>query len=258
MTTSHLHKIVEPETGVAKRGPTAVQPERELDAAVAEVHKLKGDAAVTGWALGSAIFEIATRGLWRLRQDIADTGARTPRWSSFDAFCKSELSMTPTNARTLMDVSRAFTEAEVRAWGSHKLGLLRQAPPEDRPQLRKLLESGGTYRQVREEVGKVKRAKGYTKPSRAGDARGGKTGRRGKRPKQIRISQILGAITVELFAKPDSMKDVDWKALDRATKLAQQPVGRLELAEQLTMLFGITASPGGDLQLKVTIERSEA
>jgi hypothetical protein len=257
MSTTDVPRSANHETSLVRRGSVAVQADGELDAAVALIHKLKGDAAVSGWALGKAVFDIASRGLWRLRRDLTEKGDQTPRWSSFDAFCRSELSMTPTNARTLMDVSQAFTEAEVRAWGTHKLGLLLQAPPTERPQLQKLLEGGGSYRQVREEVGRVKRASGYSKPSRAGNARGGKTGQKGRQTRLIPVSKLLGASTVKLFVRPDSMEDIDWKALDRATRVAQQPVGRLDLTDEVRMLFGVSASPSGELQLKVMVERSE-
>lgn len=248
-------------TALAKddtKASSEVQTEGQLDDAVKRVQTLKGDAAASGWSLGAAIQDIYQRGLWKLRVEKNDKGKVKPRWASFEAFCNAELAMSPTQARTLMDVSQNYTEAQVRAWGTTKLGLVLSAPPEDRPRLQARVEQGAGTAEVRDEVKKVKRAKSYTKPSRAGNARGGKTGQKGKAAKQITVASILGTQTVKLFKKPDAIKkDLDLSELARAKKLGDLPFGKLELTNDVHMLFLVQENAAGELQLKVVTQRDE-
>jgi len=234
-----------------------LQTEAQLNEAVKHVQDLKGDAAQSAHALGAAIQDIYQRGLWKLRLETTDKGKVKPRWASFEAFCNSELTMSPTNARTLMDVSQNYTADQVRLWGTTKLGLVLSAPPEDRPRLQAKIEGGAATSEVREEVKRVKRKKGYSAPSRAGNKRGGKAGQKGKSVKQITVASILGTQTVKLYAKPESLKNLDWSTLKRANKINQLPMGKLELANDVSMLFSVQESASGEWQLKVVTQRDE-
>jgi hypothetical protein len=238
------------------KASSEIQTVSQLDEAVKKVQYLKGGAAASYWELGVAITDLYKRGLWKLRGETNDKGKFKARWASFEAFCNTELEMTPTHARTLMDVSANYSEPQVRAWGTTKLGLVLTAPPADRPRIQQRVEAGASTAAVKDEVKKVKQKKGHTKSSRAGDKRGGKTGQKGT-VKRIAIANLLGTQTIKLHKKPDNMKGVDISALPRAKKLADQPIGIMELANDVRMLFSVSENTHGEWQLKVVTQRDE-
>jgi hypothetical protein len=254
-TNGHVSGAIVPADDT--KASSEVQTVGQLDEAVKNVQTLKGNMASGGWALGAAIQDIYKRGLWKLRGEVNDKGKFKARWASFEAFCNAELSMTPQHARTLMDVSSNYSEAQVRAWGTTKLGLVLSAPPEDRPRIQQRVEEGAAASEVRDEVKKTKRKKGHSAASRAGDKRGGKTGQKGKAVKQITVASILGTQTVRLYKKPDSMKGVELDKLPRAKKLGDQPIGVLELANDVRMMFSVSENTNGELQIKVVTQRDE-
>jgi hypothetical protein len=232
-----------------------LRTERELDQAVANVEKFKIDSASTYWLMGVQIADIHKNQLWKLRVEVNEKGKVKPRWSTWESFCNAELKMTPKSANASMDVVKNFTEDQVRLWGRSKLNLVLQAPPEARPQLIEKIKEGASHREVEKEVRKGKAEADFTRPSRG--ARGGKTSAsQAKQSTKIMVANILGSVTVKAYKKPASLKDVDWKEQARAKKLADQPIGVLELTNDVSMFIMLTESAAGELQYKVLTKRN--
>lgn len=154
------------ETGMTKvngKGSGLLSGQRnegDLDKAVHEVQRLKADGAAAYWRIGGAVRRIYDSQLWKQRND--EQGK--PRYKGFDAFCSTELGITPQHAYSLIGVSKEFSEADVRKWGSTKLGLILQAPREDQKMLKAKLAEGVSKRELQEEVKESKaRAGGFQK-----------------------------------------------------------------------------------------------
>jgi hypothetical protein len=233
--------------------------ERELDQAIRNVEKLKVDYTGCYWQIGRMIGEIHDQQLWKLRLETNEKGKAVARWKTWESFCNAELRMSPKSAGRAMNVSAQFSEDQVRLWGRSKLDLVLQAPVEARPALIEKIKAGSSKREVEEEVRKGKAESGFVRPSRAVDGRGGKTSEtqtKGKQSTKIMVANILGSVTVKAYKKPASLKDVDWKEQARAKKLADQPIGVLELTNDVSMFIMLTESAAGELQYKVLTKRN--
>lgn len=237
---------------------SAIRTVRELDAAVEDVLKIGADTAGSYWTLGRRIADIHEQQLWKLRTETNEKGKVHARWKTWESFCHAELHMSPKGANRAMDSATHYTEEQVRLWGRTKLDLLLQAPPEERPRLMDEVEKGASKREIEKEVRKVKSKAGFTRESRG--SHGGKTDESQTRPKaekSITVATILGTKTVKAYCKPDSMKNVDWKDQKRAKKLADLPVGVLELINGVNMIISLQESSGGELVFKVVTQRDE-
>ncbi len=231
---------------------------RELDAAVSQVQKLKGDGAVAMWTLGMAMRNIYDNQLWKLRSDPT-TGK--PMYKSVDAFCNSELGMTPQNAYKLMDISKNYSEDKVRTFGTAKLGLLLEAPPEDQKRILEKMEAdkkagkNTPFRQVEAEVRQVnKKKKKAPRESRGKKMPTG--GGRKKESKQITVASILGSNTVKLYTKATFKSEPgDQK---RAKKFAELPWGRMELENGVVMFMALQENAAGEWQIRVETKREAA
>lgn len=238
---------------------SAIRTERDLDAAVAEVHRLKGEGALAYRHIGEFMMKhIYGPQLWKLR-----TEGGKPRYKNVDAFCNDELGMSPQHAWKLMDVARNFTDAQVKAFGTTKLGLLLEAPKEEQSKIQKRMEAGEltTKREVEKEVRKANKGLvGKERKNRHGktgaSARLGTAGT-GASTKAITVAKILGLQTVKLFKKPANVKKFDPKELDRAKKIGDVPFGFLELTNEVKMYFALHQSAAGELVLKVNTVRDE-
>jgi hypothetical protein len=96
----------------------------ELDRAVANIALLKMAAVRNIWALGREIAIVIAGDLWKQRRD-AD-GSLSYR--TFKSFSELELGMSTTYAYKLARISETFTEQEVSAVGTKKLGIMLQLP----------------------------------------------------------------------------------------------------------------------------------
>jgi hypothetical protein len=189
--------------------------ERDLDAAVRRIHAAKADAAASYHALGREVAAVHDRGLWKHRR--GDGGACP--YKSFDAFVRAELELSTQHAHQRRADAAKFSEAQVRALGTSKLGLVLQLPPGDE-QARGLAmaEGGASKREIEAHVREVKAETGYQKPSsgrpvphNAGRKREvGTTGRAtsdaapGKSPDtRITLAMWTGRSDVELRKKGD-------------------------------------------------------
>jgi hypothetical protein len=96
----------------------------ELDRAVANIDRFKMEAVKNIWALGREIAIIIAGDLWKQRRD--DDG--TLRHRTFKSFAEHEIGMSAAYAYKLAHISETFTEQEVAAVGTKKLGLMLQLP----------------------------------------------------------------------------------------------------------------------------------
>jgi hypothetical protein len=126
-----------------------------LDLGVTKVTRLKGEAAVNFHKLGQAIREIYDGQLWKARAE-GEGAAAKPKYTSFQTFCAAELGMTSVSAFKMMDVSKAFTEDDVRKFGASKLDLMLKVPEEHRPALLAKAEAGAGKRELGAAVADIK------------------------------------------------------------------------------------------------------
>jgi predicted nucleic acid-binding Zn-ribbon protein len=252
------------------RSSTALRTERDLDLAVQEVKRLKGAYFVSDHRLGRKIGFIHAQQLWKLRTEADKSGKRKARWSSFEAFCNDELGITPQHARRMMDTAANFTEAQVEAHGARKLSMVLQVAPERRSELLQKVAEGVSQEVLAQEVRRASsegqgRALPTANPrvSKMNEAKAAKRAAapRDEAPSKVTVAAVIGTQNVPLFVRPKKLpKDAaGWRELKaRAKRFADQPVGRVELANDVVMLFALQESARGEWHLRVTTVREEA
>lgn len=263
-TTSKKEQKLVKVNGKGKPAAVAVveRQEKDLDAAVKRVQHEKSASSSSMWRLGREIADIVDNQLWKLRKDDADNATKDKsRWPSFDAFCLSELGMTPKNAHSLVDIARQFSEENVKTFGTAKLGLILTAPPADQPKLLEQAGKGASKREIAESVKKAKTDAGHTRAARDKSTRGAASTPKAKhKPEKskITVASIIGAHTVKLYKMPATMKGgVDFAEIPRAKKLGDIPMGKLDLANDVTLWAKISEDSAGNLVLKLNFKREE-
>ena len=236
------------------KSSSSILTERELDEAVADVSKLKGMAAASAWALGRRIKDIYDN-LWQLRR--GDDGK--PRYKGFEAFVVTELQMSPTNARNLMDVAAHYTEAQVIAFGTRKLKLILEAPDEDQPAL---LEKAGdlSKRELEEQVRQIKKEKGHVRPGRDGVVREGAGEKGGRKPREekVTIASFTPRMIVKAFAKPASIRNLteeSFAKMKRAKKISDTPWGVADYENGVQLMIELRDKGTGDLEFVVHLRK---
>jgi hypothetical protein len=228
--------------------------ERELDTKVKRILDLKGATAVSYWHLGIAIKDLFDSQAWKQRN--GEDGK--PKYKGFDAFVHHELKMTPQNAYKIMDTAKTYTEDQVRAFGHTKLGLLLEAPAEDRERiLKEVVERGGSKREVEKEVRRVRKEKGHRKEvSRSGKKLPKDKGPRGQKKQTITVANMIGRKQIKLFAKPAGYKlGADLKDAKRAKRIADVPFGVNDLENDVKQFYTLQEGPTGELILVVETKR---
>jgi hypothetical protein len=238
-----------------------VHTERDLDAAIQEIQKLKGAGAVSMYLLGKRIAEVHA-GIWKLRTEKDDKGKEKPKYKTFEAFCLAEIGMTPANAYSLMDVSTHYSEEQVRAWGTSKLDLVLKAPAAERPALEEKISKGATHREIKEEVRKIKKKTGHVRETRSASGRGGKRSTKATKPKKaaITVANLIGTATVKLFRKPPSINGITTEKIDnlpRAKKVGDVPFGYEELENDVVRFYTLDTTPGGELFIRIVTKHVE-
>jgi hypothetical protein len=238
------------------KASSQIQTARELDVAVKEVHELKGNAAAGYYRLGVKIREIFESNIWKLRVDEKNK----PRWKGFDAFVHHELSLNPGQAYQLMDMTKAYSEPQVQAFGRAKIRLMLQAPEEDRPALEAKAKAGATKREIEAEVRKIKKEKGHRKPNRLTGkvSTGG-----GRKPAQekVTVASVLGTVTVKLYngdkLTPKQKKGEELEEAPRAKRFAEHPFGREVLDNGVVQTFKLRENAAGEWELRIERARKE-
>lgn len=231
--------------------------DKDLDKAVERVIQCKKVAAVGLWALGEELKKINESKLWKLR-----TVKGKAAYTSFDQFCDTEAKISHTYAYQLIEIAKAFTEQDVSKFGTSKLTLMLKVAPEDLPAVREKAATS-TKRELAKEVEKVVTARGHGAKRSEKHAAAGKKGAKAKIAKapklddKITIATIMGTKRIKLFAKPDSIRNIDWKSLKRAKTPAALPFGKWEMTNEVTLLISIVQTEDG-LEAIVNVRRDTA
>lgn len=242
-------------TALAKGAAAEVISAKDLDKAVADLQKLKGNAAESYWELGKKLLEINEKQLWKLRVDEKGKA----KYKGFDAFVFAECGMSVQHAYNAIEVAKNYDDPkEVRELGTTKALLLLKAAPEDRPKLKEKAKAGATTREIKKDAQKSRALKGSGKKSQ--QAKAGAKGAASTAKKKaavadkVSIANIEGSKTIKLFKRPDSLRGLDWAQLARAKKLADVPFGKHELANGVVQYFSVLEKDG-ELVLKIETRR---
>jgi len=226
-----------------------------LDSAVAEVNNLKGATAFSYWKLGEKLSEIHASHLWKARR--GDDGVKA-KYRTFDQFVKEECGISNVHAYSLIDISKRFTEADVRKLGTSKLTLVLRAPEEKQPEILAAAESGASKRELEEKVKEANAtAKAEGRDVTAEKAE--KTGRTprgtggGREKQSLTISSLLGKKQINLFRKPGKGES----ATTPARSLEDLPVGVLDLENGVVLAVQVVKGPSGDLLLKCDFKKAD-
>lgn len=223
-----------------------------LDKKVGEAIELKSASSISMWQLGKVIAEIIDQNLWKLRQG----DDKTPRYKGFDSFCHAELKMSPTHAYNLAGVAREYGEAQVKKFGVSKLGLVLQAPPEDRERIQEQVETGKSKREIAAEVNKARKEKNFKK--KTGKGKKHTSSATGRKPEKVSIVKMEGRVSIPLYAKPASLRNLDMKSLKPAKKIGDVPFGRHELPDGLVEYVSVQQNSAGNLVLVKEVRREDA
>lgn len=225
--------------------------EQDLDAAVKRVREMKGQSAVGVWHLGNAIRDIFDKQLWKQRNKEG-----LPAYKNFNTFVVQELAITHQTAYSFMDVSKSYSEEQVREFGTTKLSQILSAPKEVQPSLLEAAKKGASVREIREAAQDAREAAGTDDVERTTGRRKKprKLGQRSKTAKAktkgtITVAAILGRTNVKMYQsmKPEA----------RATKLSHTPHGVLDLENGVRMFLTIKMSNTGEILIVADTKRTE-
>lgn len=261
-------------TALAKReekAKLARAGEQELDAAVSEIRRLKSDIALNYWHLGRKIHEVFEKSLWKQRLDEEGKGG-VYKTSGFDGWVKEETGFTVTSAYEIMEVSKHYTESQVRAFGYAKLGMVLKAPPEAQAKLlAEKVEAGASWREVRAAVREAQAASPQEpKPARDGTMRGKGGAQRAREPRPltipggpapekttkkdvITIASIKRRQKIPVMAKPAKRGD----APKPAKRLADEPYFTIEFENEVVLKVTIAQNPAGELVAHIDARRED-
>lgn len=233
--------------------------EKKLDAQMAEVRRLKGAAAVGYWQLGHKIKEIFESETWRERRSAAGKS----RYASFEQLCVNEIKMSSSTCYMMMDISKNFTEAQVKEFGATKLGLVLKAPPAEQPAVLEQVEQGATKRDLAQTVTDLKKKHGHTKRVTGRkvmpDANMGKAGKVAK-PRadgKITVAVVEGSVRLNMYVKPDKKLPPGQLPEKLAKQVGDAPIAFEELQSGVFRYYSVIRAPDGHLVLKVETVRHE-
>jgi hypothetical protein len=238
---------------------SALRAEHDLDEAIKRVKKAQSDSSRGAWQLGKYIADIKDNDLWKLRtHKDTKTGKERPRWASWDAFCTTELGMTPRNALSFQNIAAEFSAEQVAAMGgTTKAALVLLAPPEARAATQKMAEKGATAKQIKKHVKKARASSKNIVKSKTSKATAAAATKAKATAKTITVANVLGSVQVKLYKKPANLKGLDLSTLERAKKLADEPFGVHDLENGVKQFFSVMESPAGELILKVVTKRDD-
>jgi len=130
--------------GQAAKSNGEKKSERDLDRSVQQIKNHKASLSICFWELGKLIADNHDESLWTIR--VNKEGNQVHR--TFAQFCRDELGLSPTHATRLMQVSRTFNKSDVTRFGTSKLGVMLQVPPEHRDKLLNAAAEGASRREL--------------------------------------------------------------------------------------------------------------
>ena len=133
--------------------------EARLDQELAALHRRmgarQGNRRASRWQDGADINRFREQGLWRLR------------WPTWKAFLEQEFPESYGWLNTISKVAEMFTEEEVVEHGATRLGIVGNAPAQDRPELRMLLDGGASKRVLEQRASTLKASRCAARPPEA-------------------------------------------------------------------------------------------
>lgn len=241
-----------------------VANEKELDAALDRYRKASESTANGLYLMGVEIAKIHDH-LWQQRLE----GGK-PKYKSWSQFVATELTISVPYANRLKQVVEKFSEDDFNKYGAKALMVMAAAPKEDHAQLMSKADSGATTRELDAEVRKIREAKGITvveNESKEGASSKGKrqTQKATEAAAASRAKKESAAITlglksetfkVKMFAKPASEKLPHQKA-ECARTLEDQPYGKVECINGVTLFLAIQVTPSGEIEIRGTAKRED-
>lgn len=246
-----------------------VANEKELDAALERYRKAGEVYGVGSYLMGVEIAKIHDH-LWQQRLE----GGKA-KYKSWAQFVQTELGISVPYANRLRTIAAKFTKDACEKYGVKMLMIVAAAPKEDHAQLMAKAEGGATTRELDAEVRKIREAKGITtvdEPAEEGASASNKGKRQTqkateaakaaaeKRKKEGAAAATIGLKSetgkVKLFAKPLDTKLPHQKA-ERARTLEDQPYGKIEGINGMTLFLAIQVTPAGELEIRYTAKRED-
>jgi len=196
----------------------------ELDRAVANIDRFKLEAVKNIWALGREIAIIIAGDLWKQRRD--DDG--TLRHRTFRSFAELEIGMSASYAYKLAHISETFSEAEVAAVGTKKLGVMLQLPKPMQDKLIADAMAGASSAEIQDRV---------KPPKPVSD--------------KVSIISVDARVTLPLFAR-STKKD---KAPRPAMNMTDDPWAEERFENGIVHRYTLRASATGEWMLSIERRR---
>lgn len=235
-----------------------VGTETELNEAVERVLKAKAMAGMGTWAYANEILSIFERKLHLQRRN--DKG--NVKYKTWTQFCAAELGMTAGYSYKLMDIAALYTEDLMKEVGVAKLSIIAKLPPGAREEVIAKARKGMPFSKVAEEVHRLaggdrpRRETGRTGfKGRPGKGQASARARREEASGQITVALVTGRVKVPLFARP---KGKGVEPTQRAKRLADDPRGTEQLANNCERVYTVSTDSKGSLVLMVETRRKTA
>lgn len=244
----------------------------DLDRYVEEVRGFYVAGAAAWIVVGKKLLYADEHKIWKLREKADRHAAYTAFWQ----WAEREVGIPKARAYEMMKVAKTFTVEQVEHYGKTMLSLVASMPVEMHADLLTDVDAGklktlgmkAKVQKHRAETGHVrgddgakqtrthaataarveKMAKAKAVNEKAETARL-KRAEKGKETPPLKdkvtVASIDGTKTIKLYARPSSMRNIDWKALKRAKGISDAPFGKLELANEVTMFLSVVETNDG-------------
>jgi len=237
---------------------------KALDKAVADVKRLLSDSHERYYEFAQKVLEIQTKQLWKLRR--GDDG-KAQKYKSWESFVLAELGMSVAHAWNAIETANHYkSAAEINeVGGKTKAALLLRVVPQEREKLKEKAKAGATKRELQKAVDESRKKYGSPKTSQQAKA-GAKAGEKkkaaaeakaAKSAERITVANITGSRAIKLYKKPASLKGLQWPPDTRATRIGDQPFGRLELQPGVVQYFSVVKRESGEWVLNVQTVRED-
>lgn len=224
-------------------------PAPELDAAVAEIRSYDRAAAKSVWQIACKLADIGVKEMWKARRRTDGTVA----YVKIEDFARNELGIDRKYAQMLQRIAVRYTEQDVLTIGPTKLNViasiddkelqqealdqLRKDPTIPRREIERVAGRGGKDTKVKKKKAKLKVT--HSKPAKATPTN------------EIEVAFILGSQKIHLKKRQASKA----APLVNARRLADEPFGHMDLANDVRMFFSVGANTTGDLILHIHTKR---
>ena len=247
--------VIDPETGeVLETGVRAIVaegaveataeivPSKDLDVLVEEIQRLNRDATATVWVLAGKVSELNKSERWKERRTVKGAVA----YSKFEEFVKTELGMTREYVQTLQRCYVNYTEKDFAEVGVSKLRMILQFPKESQQEMLDKVRTG-------EVPGKraLEREKNKAPGRRALKAKKDTTKGKSAPTNAITVAAVEGKHSIKLNKRMPSKSD----PLQPAKRLADEPWGVWDAANDVRFFFFVTTNAAGQVLLQFNVKR---